>query len=139
MQNQVAETLATLLKELQKYGTTESVIGKELHVGDVTIVPITKISVGVGAGGGAKDKKTEEQNGGGGGGGVKVEPIAFLVIQKDQVSLLNIGKKGTLDAFSEQIPGLLNRWIERHGKKDKKDEKTKDEGEKVPRGEGEKK
>lgn len=119
MENHVAETLATLLKELQKYGTTDSVIGKELQIGETTIVPVTKISLGVGAGGGARDKKPEERSGGGGGGGVKVEPIAFLVIQRDHVSLLNIGKKGPFDTFSEQMPVLINKWIEQHtaGKK----------------------
>lgn len=112
MENQVVETLSILLKEFQKYGATESVIGKELHIGEVTIVPITKISLGVGAGGGVNDKKGEEK-GGGGGGGLKVEPVAFLVVQKDRVSLLSMGKKGPLDTISEQIPDLLNKWIEK--------------------------
>ena len=83
MENQIVETLATLLKELQKYGTTESVIGKEIHIGEITIVPITKMSLGVGAGGGTKDKKEGEGRGGGGGGGLKVEPIGFLVIHQE--------------------------------------------------------
>ena len=112
MENQVVETLSILLKEFQKYGASESVIGKELHIGEVTIVPITRISLGVGAGGGLNDKKGEEK-GGGGGGGLKVDPVAFLVIQKDRVSLLSLGKKGPLDTISEQIPDLLNKWIEK--------------------------
>jgi uncharacterized spore protein YtfJ len=112
MENQVMETLSTLLKEFQKYGATESVIGKELHIGEITIVPITKISLGVGAGGGENDKKGEGK-GSGGGGGLKVEPVAFLIIQKDRVSLLCMGKKGPLDTISEQIPALLNKWIEK--------------------------
>jgi len=112
MENQVVETLSILLKEFQKYGASESVIGKELHIGELTIVPITKISLGVGAGGGVNDKKGEEK-GGGGGGGFKVEPVAFLVVQKDHVSLLSMGKKGPFDTISEQIPDLLNKWIEK--------------------------
>ena len=114
MENKVVETLATLLKELQKYGTAESVIGKELHIGEITIVPITRISIGVGAGGGIRDKKQAGGSGAGGGGGLKVEPIGFLVIQKDQVSLLNMGRRGPLDKLSEQVPMLLNKWMEKH-------------------------
>ena len=125
MENKVVETLATLLKELQKYGTTESVIGKELHIGEITIVPITKISIGVGAGGGSSDKKQAEGSGAGGGGGLKVEPVGFLVVQKDQVSLLNIGKSGPLDKLSEQVPILLNKWIEKHSADKKQEDKKK--------------
>ena len=125
MENKVVETLATLLKELQKYGTAESVIGKELHIGEITVVPITRISLGVGAGGGTKDKKQVGGSGAGGGGGLKVEPIAFLLIQKDQVSLLNIGKRGPLDKLSEQVPMLLNRWMEKHTADKKEENKEK--------------
>jgi len=125
MENKVVETLATLLKELQKYGTAESVIGKELHIGETTVVPITRISLGVGAGGGTKDKKQVGGSGAGGGGGLKIEPIAFLVIQKDQVSLLNIGKRGPLDKLSEQVPMLLNRWMEKHTADKKEENKEK--------------
>lgn len=125
MENKVVETLATLLKELQKYGTAESVIGKELHIGEITVVPITRISLGVGAGGGTKDKKQVGGSGAGGGGGLKVEPIAFLVIQKDQVSLLNIGKRGPLDKLSEQVPMLLNKWMEKHTADKKEENKEK--------------
>lgn len=125
MENKVVETLATLLKELQKYGTAESVIGKELHIGEITVVPITRISLGVGAGGGTKDKKQVGGSGAGGSGGLKVEPIAFLVIQKDQVSLLNIGKRGPLDKLSEQVPMLLNKWMEKHTSDKKEENKEK--------------
>ncbi len=122
---QIVETLATLLKELQKYGATETVIGKELHIGEVTIVPITKISIGVGAGSGTKDTKSNEGSGSGGGGGLKMEPIAFLVVHGDKVSLLNINsKKGPLETLSQQVPELLDKWIEKHSESKKaKEEK----------------
>ena len=114
MEDQVTETLSTLLKELQMYGTADCIVGKEIHIGEITIVPVTRISVGVGAGGGARDKKPEERSGSGGGGGVKVEPVAFLVIQGgDRVSLFNIRKKGPLDTISEQVPCLINKWIDK--------------------------
>ncbi|MCL6582664.1 MAG: GerW family sporulation protein [bacterium] len=110
MENQTVETLSLLLQEFQKYGAADSVIGKELHIGEVTIVPISKLSLGVGAGASTSSKKGEEK-GGGCGGGLKVEPIAFLVVQKERVSLLGLGKKGPLDALSEQIPDLIDKWI----------------------------
>ncbi|MEW6379507.1 MAG: GerW family sporulation protein [bacterium] len=112
MEDQVIETISVLLREFQKYGATDSVIGKELHIGEITIVPISKLSLGVGAGAGMNNKKSEER-GSGGGGGLKVEPVAFLVVQKDRVSLLGLGKKGPLDTLSEQIPDLLNKWIDK--------------------------
>jgi len=141
MENQVVETLSILLREFQKCGATESVIGKELHIGEVTIVPITKISLGVGAGGGVDGRKSEEKGGcGGGGGGLKVEPVAFLVVQKDRVSLLSMGKKGPLDTISEQIPGLLNKWIEKQttpvkGKENEKADRNANENAGVEKGE----
>jgi sporulation protein YtfJ len=89
----------------------------------VTIIPISKISVGFATGGldyGAKksekndkgegsDAGTSENFGGGGGTGLSIVPVGFLVVSKEgNVEMLNIGMKMPGDPV-EQVANLLDR------------------------------
>ena len=63
----VIETLVkTVLTELREMTKTETVVGKAMKVGDITVIPISKISVGFGVGGGrGSEKKTDGEATGG--------------------------------------------------------------------------
>lgn len=76
----------TMLEELKSAIKSETIIGEPITVGDVTIIPVTKISFGFGAGGEETDRKTGF--GGGSGGGASVEPVAFIVISKGDARIL---------------------------------------------------
>ncbi|MEW6752443.1 MAG: spore germination protein GerW family protein [Candidatus Latescibacterota bacterium] len=70
------ETLVErVLGELHRIVQTETVVGTPVQAGDLTLIPVSKISFGFGAGGGREGK-----GGAGTGGGGTVEPIAFVVI-----------------------------------------------------------
>ncbi|MGB3940082.1 MAG: spore germination protein GerW family protein [Candidatus Manganitrophaceae bacterium] len=114
------ELMKTLLEQLKGIATTETVIGEAFQAGEVSVIPVTRISIGIGVGGGGQ---AEKQEGVGGGGGIKVEPIAFLVVKGENVSLLNIGRGKGLDALYEKVPELIDKVVEklsdRIGKKEK--------------------
>ncbi|RKX24406.1 MAG: sporulation protein, partial [Candidatus Zixiibacteriota bacterium] len=94
MANNVVEILQGVVGELKEMARSESVIGEPITIGDKTVIPVVKISVGFGAGGGqgegtADDKKASGTGfGGGGGGGAKIEPHAFIIIDGDKIRLL---------------------------------------------------
>ena len=73
----IEDVIRTMLHELREIVKTETVVGEPLVVGDVTIVPVSKISFGFGAGGGQGEK---DDGGSGTGGGGSVQPVAFIVI-----------------------------------------------------------
>ncbi len=137
MSNNVVDVLKGVVGELKEIATSEAVIGKAITVGNQTVIPVVKISVGFGAGGGQGEKSTEGQGfGGGGGGGAKIQPIAFIILDPDGPKLLPVSKhkwEGMIDA----IPGLakkMKKWMEEFkteedddGHSEKKHEKESDE------------
>ncbi len=113
----LVEVLQAIVGELKHIARSESVVGQPVTVGERTIVPITKLSVGFGAGG-AEGSRPEKGSGvgGGGGGGAMIEPIAFLVIDKDRVQLLTTRKHGAVEAVLDAAPDLIasiKNWSEK--------------------------
>jgi len=102
--------LETLFEKLQEFLTSRTIIGKEIQVGDTTLIPVIEITFGMGSGsGGGMDEKKQQGSGEGVGFGAKARPSAVIVIQKGQVQLLPLGKPGALEKIMEKIPDLMDR------------------------------
>jgi len=116
----VQDLMRTLIDEIGTLAKTETMVGEALQLGEHTVIPISKVSVGFGGGsgegeGGAgpNDKGTSgsgKGSGGGGGGGVRVEPAAFIVVHGGELSILAApGKKGGLSEMFEKVPDLIGK------------------------------
>ena len=108
--NMLNETIA----KIREMVDSNNVIGEPIVVGDVTIVPVSKISVGFGGGGSdfaAKATVKTEPFGGGVGGGVKVTPICFLVIKDGNVRMMPVATPAntTADRIVEMVPDTLDK------------------------------
>ena len=104
------ENLETLFEKLENFFRTETVVGKPMNVGDITIIPIIEVSFGLGTGGGSgKDNKGNDGTGGGTGAGGKITPNSVLVIQGDQVSVMVLKDKGSLAKIVEMVPDIVNK------------------------------
>ena len=109
MANNVAEILKSVVGELKEISKSETIIGDPITIGDRTVIPVVRISVGFGAGGGqGENDKAQTGFGGGGGGGVKIEPSAFIIMDKDGVSILP-ANKGKWDSIIDSIPGFAKK------------------------------
>lgn len=109
MNNSVADLMKSVVGELKEVAKSETVIGEPVTVGDRTVIPVVKISFGFGAGGGQGEAPGNGTGfGGGGGGGAKIEPAAFIVMDKDGIQLLPAGK-GKWDAIIDAIPGIARK------------------------------
>lgn len=108
--NIAEDLMKTLLEQLKVIATTDTIVGEAFKAGEISIIPVSRVSMGIGVGGGGGQNQKGE--GVGGGGGVKVEPIAFLVVKDHSVSLLNIGKGKGLDALYEKVPELIDKVVE---------------------------
>lgn len=125
MDNPARELIKSILDELKAIAKTETIVGEPITIGDKTIVPICKITLGFGAGGGTGGTKDKgEGAGSGGGGGVVIFPAAFIVIKGDEVSVLGV-KPGKWEYILEAIPGIIEKF--REGKKGKKEKEEKTE------------
>ncbi|MBI5868456.1 MAG: sporulation protein [candidate division Zixibacteria bacterium] len=108
MPNNVMEVLQVIVGELKQMARSETVIGQPVTAGDRTIIPLTRISVGFGAGGG-EDEHPEKgaRFGGGGGGGAVIEPVGFLILDHDKVSILTARDRTTFDKIIDATPDVL--------------------------------
>lgn len=126
------QVIDATLENLKNIMSTDTVIGEPITVMEETvIIPVSKVSVGFTSGGVDFDgKRTDNKHfGGGNGAGMSVSPIAFLVVTKNGVELLNINKESTntlADTVSEFItksPELISK-LKTTFKKDKKQTET---------------
>ncbi|MBI3872827.1 MAG: sporulation protein [candidate division Zixibacteria bacterium] len=107
-ENNVVLVLQAIVGELRAIARSETIVGAPVTVGERTVVPISKITVGFGAGGGEGSRSDKSAGfGGGGGGGAVIDPTAFLVMDKDRVHLLTIRRQGAVDAILEAAPDIL--------------------------------
>lgn len=127
MSKNVPDMLENTIAKIREMVDVNSVIGTPITTPDgVTIIPVSKVSVGV-AGGGfdyVPQNANNQENpfGGGAGGGVKVTPIAFLIVKEGSVRMLPIAVPAntTADRLVEMIPDTLDKvsaFIDTHLKK----------------------
>lgn len=81
----LAEVIKTALDQMQSIAKTETVFGEPIVAGEVTIIPVSRISVGFAAGGAGKDEKFG--SGAGTGGGISITPVAFIVVTGEKVQV----------------------------------------------------
>lgn len=117
MNNNISEMLTSSMEKIQKMVDVNTIIGQPVKLGDdVTIVPITKVHIGMGGGGTEFATKSvlnsrKDPFGGGLGAGVSIDPVAFLVIRGNSVRMLPVAEPAstTLDRIVEQAPDLLDK------------------------------
>ena len=116
MSQNLPNMLENTIAKIREMVDVNSVVATPITTADgVTIIPISKVSVGFGGAGSDFDHKTPSNQempfGGGAGGGVKVTPIAFLVIKGDSVRMLPISAapNTTADRLVEMVPDMLDK------------------------------
>ncbi len=118
----VNESLETLFSHLQKFLSTETVVGEPIVVGETTLIPIITVSFGCGGGGGTgNDEKGNGGSGTGVGVGARIKPDAVLVIKGDSVTMLPVNNKCGLDKLVGMVPEIVKKF---KIKKDKVEEVT---------------
>ena len=110
---QIEQIIERVMGELHQIVKTETVIGEPLQTGNITIIPVSKISFGFAAGSG---KKEHSQSGT--GGGATVEPIAFLVIDENgKIQVTPISDRETsIGQLVELVPEAfdkIKRFVEK--------------------------
>ena len=128
MSKNLPNMLDSTIAKIREMVNVNSVVGDPISTPDgVTIIPISKISIGLGGGGSdfASKNSNQQENpfGGGVGAGVKVTPIAFLVIKEGNVRMLPVAQAAntTADRLVEMIPDTLDKisaFIDSHTKKE---------------------
>ena len=116
MSHNVPNMLENTIAKIREMVDVNSVVGDPITTPDgVTIIPVSKVSVGFGGGGSdfvSKNPNHQENPFGGGvGAGVKVTPIAFLIIKEGSVRMLPVAAPAntTADRLVEMVPDTLDK------------------------------
>jgi len=100
--------LQTMFDKLESFFRTETVVGEPIIVGEVTLIPLIEISFGLGSGiGSGKEKGIE--GAGGAGAGAKIMPTAIMVIKGEDVSLIPLKDRDSLEKVFEVVPEIINK------------------------------
>ena len=77
----------------------------------VTVIPVSRVSFGFGAGGGDYGKTDTARFGGGAGAGVKVDPVAFLIVKDGMTRVMPVAMPAatTVDRVLDLVPEVLDR------------------------------
>ena len=114
MSNKLPNMLESTIQKIREMVDVNSVIGAPITTPDgVTIIPVSKVSVGFGGGGTdfANNKGGENPFGGGVGGGVNVTPICFLIVSNGNVRMMPVAAPAntTADRIVEMVPDTIDK------------------------------
>ena len=94
-QHPIDDLMSTTMQKLREIADVNTIVGKPIQAGNVTIIPISRLTVGFASGGSdfvSKNQKPEADNsfGGGSGAGMNLSPVAFLIVKDGSVRLLPV-------------------------------------------------
>ena len=121
----IENLMITAMSSIQNMVDVNTIIGEPIETSNnIVIIPISKVSFGFAAGGSEfkgetvdeytkRDKEEAIQYrlpfGGGSGAGVNINPVAFLVIQENNVKLLPVNHTSCMDRILDYMPELVEK------------------------------
>ena len=102
MANEVGNNLDILFNKMENFISSKTVVGDAVKVGEVTLIPLVDVNVGVAAGAGEKGQ-------GGGGLGAKIMPSAVIAIYNGNVQLINIKNQDAISKLIDMAPGIVSK------------------------------
>lgn len=111
-ENSAEKILATTIEKVRDLVDVSTIVGDPIKCSDdITIIPISKVTYGFASGGSDfPSKSNQELFGGGGGAGVSINPIAFLVVNKGEVSIKHISAN---DNAAERAVNLIPEMFDK--------------------------
>ena len=115
-QHPIGDLMTTTMQKIREIADVNTIIGQPIKAGEITIIPISKLTVGFASGGSdfvSKNQKPESDNsfGGGSGAGMNLSPVAFLIIKGDTVKLMPVAAPpcNTVDRVVEMVPEVIDK------------------------------
>lgn len=118
--------MKTAMESIKDMVDVNTIVGDAVQAPDGTvIIPISKVSFGFAAGGGEysacclgneEDKATEATGhfpfAGGSGAGVSINPMAFMVVSKDNIRLMPVSSHSAADKAMDLVPEIIQKASE---------------------------
>ena len=136
-ENKLSDIIKTSLENIRGMLDANTITGEPITAPNgMTLIPVSKISVGYVSGGidyagkKAEEKASSNNFGGGGGTGITLSPVAFIVMKPDgSCEILNVNapvvpedKVSQIISAVERSPELIERIKGAFKKKDKQED-----------------
>ena len=124
MNHPLSDLMRSTMEKVHEMVDINTIIGQPITTPDgVTLIPISKVSLGFGGGGGDYGKGTKENFGGGAGAGVKIDPVAFLILKDGVARMLPVAAApmSTVDRIVDMVPDVMakvEKYIDRKQEKE---------------------
>lgn len=125
--NKIEEVMTSAMNNLRSLVDIDVVVGKPISSSEsMTIIPLTKVTMGFVSGGGEYNADLREKRdaeypfSGGSGGGMSIKPIGFLVIKNQEIELIKIDAKTAIEKLIETVPEVA-RFVTKNFKKEEKE------------------
>lgn len=112
-ENTFQTTVDSLMKGMDGFVSSKTVVGEAIHIGDTIILPLVDVSFGMGAGAFLGEKK---KNSGGGVGG-KISPSAVLVIQNGSTRMVSVKNQDNISKLLDMVPDFVDKFMKKMDEK----------------------
>ena len=109
-ENKINALMDMTVSKIRQLVDADTIIGKPISTPDgITVIPVSRMSFGIGTGGTTGSKGISFT--GGNGAGVKVEPVGFFVIKDGTCRMISVSSNplSTMDRVVEMMPDVLDR------------------------------
>ena len=109
--SKIKNLMDTTFEKLKGMVNADVITGTPITVGEVTLIPVSKVAYGMATGGSDfAGKQQSELFGGGGGAGVTISPIAFIAVSGDKVKMLPVYNQVTnVEKALSMAPELIEK------------------------------
>lgn len=114
--NPIGQLLKDTMEQVRAMADADVIVGTPIQAEGVTLIPVSRMSIGVGGGGTEFSTKKQQMGGdnafgGGSAASAKLEPVAFLVIRDGTVKMLPVGGAPvtTMDRVVELVPEVVDK------------------------------
>lgn len=116
--NSLGELMKITMEHIKAMADANTIVGAPIQAEGVTLIPVSRMSFGMGGGGtefSTKSGAPKDGFGGGSAASAKLEPVAFLVVREDgSVKLLPVAPPPatTVDRVIETVPEVVDKVTE---------------------------
>lgn len=124
-ENPIEKLMSSVMTNLKDMIDVNTIVGKPIIAGNITVIPVSKVIFGFGSGGSEFNTETLDEYantngdeeilyklpfGGGSGAGVSIKPIAFLIVDEQaNVKVVHLDNTTSLDKVLENVPEFIDK------------------------------
>lgn len=120
-ENPIQGLMKTAMESIKAMVDVNTIVGDAVQASDGTLViPISKVCFGFAAGGGefsscsssSSDQSSDSSKfpfAGGSGAGVSIQPVAFMIVAKDDIRLMSVCPNNSVDKLIDLVPDMIKK------------------------------